>query len=75
MTVKELNREQLNELKQNYATQLTDCGEDEEVFGISYGELIEAENIPDEVIFNHYDGISFTDDDFFCSCDAKKGHE
>ena len=33
MTVRELNREQLNELKQNYV--------------------------------NHYDGIDFTDDDFF----------
>lgn len=61
MTVRELNREQLNELKQNYATQLAECKGDE----ISYGELVESESIPDEVIFNHYDGIDFTDDDFF----------
>lgn len=64
MTVKELNREQLNELKQNYATQLAEYKGDE----ISYGELVESENIPDEVIFNHYDGISFTSEDFFCNC-------
>ena len=35
---------------------------------ISYGELVESTEIPDDVIFNHYDGILFTDDDFFCSC-------
>lgn len=67
MTVRDLNKEQLNELKQAYATQLKDCGEDEEVLGISYRELAEATEIPDEVIFNHYDGIIFTEDDFFCS--------
>lgn len=68
MTVRDLNREQLNELKQAYATQLADCGEDKEVLGISYKELADAAEIPDEVIFNHYDGINFTEDDFFCSC-------
>lgn len=67
MTVRELNKKQLNELKQNYATQLVECGKDE-VSGISYDELIESENISDEVIFNHYDGINFTSEDFFCNC-------
>ena len=66
MTVQELNREQLNELKQVYACQLADCGEDEEVMGVSYKELTDASFIPDDVIFNHYDGINFTEDDFFC---------
>ena len=63
MTVRELSRDQLNELKQAYAARLAETGEE-----ISYGELVEATEIPDDVIFNHYDGILFTDDDFFCSC-------
>ena len=63
MTVRELSGDQLNELKQTYAAQLAETGEE-----INYGELVEAIEIPDDVIFNHYDGILFTDDDFFCSC-------
>lgn len=70
MTVYDLNRDQLNELKQSYSAQLEECGD-----GISYEELIKAEDIPDEVIFNHYDGIIFSDDDFFCSCDANKDYK
>jgi hypothetical protein len=66
MTVRELNREQLDELKQIYACQLRDCGEDEEVMGISYQEFVDALRTPDEVIFEHYDGICFVEDDFFC---------
>lgn len=62
MTVRELSRDQLNELKQTYAAQLAETGEE-----ISYGKLVESTEIPDDVIFNHYDGILFTDDDFFCS--------
>ena len=65
MFVEDLNREQLNELKETYATQLKETADD--VFGISYEELANAKMIPDEVIFEHYDGIIFTDDDFFCS--------
>ena len=61
MTVYELNRDQLNELKTSYAIQLQeDCD-------MSYEELANAVNIPDDVIFEHYDGITFTEDDFFCS--------
>ena len=63
MTVRELSGDQLNELKQTYTAQLAETGEE-----ISYGELVESTEIPDDVIFNHYDGILFTDDDFFCSC-------
>jgi len=70
MTVYDLSREQLNELKQTYATQLSDCGDDEEVLGISYEELADAEELSDEVIFNHYDGMVFTNDDFFCNCES-----
>lgn len=70
MTVYDLNREQLNELKQSYSAQLEDCGD-----GNSYYDLIKAEDIPDEIIFNHYDGIIFSDDDFFCSCDKDKDYK
>lgn len=64
MTVRDLNREQLNELKETYATQLAET--DQEVIG--YEGLSNATEIPDEVIFNHYEGITFSEDDFFCSC-------
>ena len=70
MTVYDLNREQLNELKQSYSAQLEDCGD-----GNSYYDLIKTEDIPDEVIFNHYDGIIFSDDDFFCSCNKDKDYK
>lgn len=64
MTVYDLNREQLDELKETYFSQLIDTGDRDEILG----NVTCSENIPDEVIFNHYDGISFTSEDFFCSC-------
>lgn len=70
MTVYDLNREQLNELKQSYSAQLEDCGD-----GNSYYDLIKAEDIPDDIIFNHYDGTIFSDDDFFCSCATNKNYK
>ena len=47
--------------KEAYAIQLKQYGD------ISYEELINAHKIPDNVIFEHYDGTSFTEDDFFCA--------
>lgn len=68
MNVTELNRDQLIELKQSYLEVLNESGEHEEVVGVSYGELANADEIvPDDVIFDYYDGIIFTEDDFFCS--------
>lgn len=64
MTVRDLNREQLNELKETYTTQLAET--DQEVIG--YEGLANATDILDDVIFNHYEGIIFSEDDFFCSC-------
>lgn len=58
MVVQDLSRPQLNELKESYAQQLK---QDD----ISWGELSEAHEIPDEIIFEHYDGVTFTHDDFF----------
>lgn len=70
MTVSELTRDQLIQLKQDYMIQLADCGEFAEVMGVdydepSYGDLADADElIPDDVIFEHYEGINFDEDDF-----------
>lgn len=59
-SVYDLTRDQLEELKQAYAVQLHNDD-------ISWGELADAQEIPDDIILEHYDGISFTNDDFFCT--------
>lgn len=64
MTVQELDRDQLIELKQMY---LTEIGE-EEGDGTSWGEYADADDIiSDKEIFERYDGYTFSNDDFFCS--------
>ena len=66
MTVQELNREQLDELKVKY---LFDRFEN---YGMtpSYQDVAEATNIPDGLIFVEYDGIEFVEEDFFCEKEA-----
>lgn len=69
-TVLDCSREQLIQLKQQYLCQLADdgtyatvmlCDHDEP----SWGELADADALVDDVvIFNHYDGVTFTEDDF-----------
>ena len=62
MNVKELNREQLTELKQHYY--MFDKFEDE--IDVSYYELATInELVTDEEVFEYY---AFGCDDFFCSC-------
>lgn len=62
MTVRELNREQLDELKVSYVfDQFKKIGECP-----AYSDIINATEISDEVIFEAYDGIEFVEDDFFC---------
>ena len=64
MTVYDLNREQLTELKQSYYTQLLD----ERGESPSYGELADIDDyVSDEEIFDAYAGTDFVPDDFFCS--------
>lgn len=64
MTVRELTREQLDELKRHDLTRQRD----EEGAGISYYELsCAAELISDEAMFEEYDGIEFSNDDFCCT--------
>lgn len=68
MNVTELNRDQLIELKQSYLEVLNESGEHEEIVGVSYYELANADEIvPDDVIFDNYSGVVFCDDDFSCS--------
>lgn len=66
MTVYELNRDQFSELKEAFLAQhLVECGDEE---FISYELLADADElIPDEAIFEAYEGVIFTEDDFFCS--------
>lgn len=61
MHVSELNKDQLTELKQSYLMQHNEeVGE-----GTSYDELARADSIiSDEMIYEAYSGINFTEDDF-----------
>lgn len=61
MSVKELSKEQLNELKCSYY-----CERNKSV---SYGELANIDNlVTDNEVFNYYNGTDFVNDDFFCTC-------
>ena len=61
MDVTELNEEQLDELRWAYYYELVDSGEDEEI-GCNCPDDIE-----DEILFEHYAGINFVNDDFACT--------
>lgn len=71
MTVRDLNRDQLKELKGNYLVELDNEGQLEEVTGLDaiyWGTLANIDEVvPDNVVFEHYDGITFGVDDFFCT--------
>ena len=73
MDVHELSKEQLVELKQYYLEQLANEGSYAEVLDVDYNEpsywdLANADEIvPDCVIFKHYEGFCFVNDDFFCT--------
>lgn len=60
MSVYDLTREQLDELKEAY------FWSDETQDSIPEYVTFPAD-IPDDIIFQHYDGFNFVDDDFFCS--------
>ena len=62
MTVKQLNRQQLEELKIHYYDEILQDTEDR---SISYGEMANINDlISDEKIFNEYNGYIFTEEDF-----------
>lgn len=61
MTIKELNREQLTAVKQNYYIQK----QAENGAGVSYGELATIDElVTDAEIFEEYAATIFTPDDF-----------
>ncbi len=61
VTIKELNREQLIQVKQNYLTMKNDAAGE----GISYSEIAEADLlVTDAEIFEAYKGTEFTTGDF-----------
>lgn len=74
MTVQDLNRDQLAELKCSYYSELVNEGIFGEIIGRDYDEpsyydlAFVNDIVSDEFIFEHYEGISFVEDDFFCSC-------
>lgn len=61
MEVKDLTRDQLDELKMHYAIEMAGSRD------LSYAELLGSSKIPDETIFEHYEGTRFVKDDFFSS--------
>ncbi|MGN0629528.1 MAG: hypothetical protein ACI4IW_07880 [Oscillospiraceae bacterium] len=68
MTVYELNRDQLNELKNNWFWDYIDYDHEEDCPDpTEYGY---PENIPDEIIYNRYNDFFFVPDDFFCTADT-----
>ena len=70
MLVEDLTREQLVELKQSYLYALADSGDYAEIMNAdhdepSYDDLANADElIPDDFIFEYYEDMTFTEDDF-----------
>ncbi len=63
MHVRELNKEQLEQLKIQYYDELL---QEQEKRSISYGEIADIDEIiNDEKIYHEYDGYVFSEDDFF----------
>lgn len=54
MNVKELNQNQIEELKITYFYDVPN-------------NYISFEDVPNGIIFNHFDGIDFVNDDFGCT--------
>ena len=58
MTIQQLNREQILQLKQDMLTEQSDT--------VSYGELLHADQlISDAEVTLRFYGVEFTDEDFF----------
>lgn len=57
-SVHELSQDELDELRDNYFAQLIDLGEE---------DFNSSDEIPMENIIFCYEGIYFTEDDFFCN--------
>lgn len=66
MTVRELNTSQLEELKTTYFYSHLDDDRSGQCGGYDC-----PWEVPDEVIFECYDGIDFVEEDFFCRKEEK----
>ena len=55
--VQDLTREELDQLKLSYLSIMENDTEFPEL-------LLESEDIPDEVLFCYYDGVTFSEEDF-----------
>ena len=61
MSVRELNRSQMLQLKQDYLCHVRNAGR-----GTSYMELVKADDlVGDETVIDYYDGFDFSEADFF----------
>jgi hypothetical protein len=60
-TVHELNQDELNELRYALYEQLCETSPD------VLEDCDSPDDIPEDIVLNHYDGISFEDEDFFCN--------
>ena len=58
--VRDLTREQLQELKDSYFWQ-------EETQDILGDDITSPDEIPDDVIFQYYEDVVFVNDDFICT--------
>ena len=68
MSVYELNKEQITELKSRSFTDYIYETENRDVF---LSELANIDNIiSDDYIYENYGDIDFSEDDFFCSMEA-----
>lgn len=75
MNVSDLTRDQMVELKQRYLCEIADAGLYSEAFHVdrnspSYGDVfVNADDMAsDSEVSKHYAGMSFAQDDFWCSC-------
>ena len=59
-SVYDLSPAEMNELKQSFFWQ-------DETQDIFQGAFESPEQIPDEIILEHYSGVCFVDDDFVCN--------
>ncbi len=64
MVVQDLTREQMDELKAAYFWQ-------EETQDILSDDITSPEQIPDDIIIEHYSGVCFVNDDFFCTMEKE----
>lgn len=62
-TTYDLSIEQMEELQSNLYQQLLDDGTI---------DIDEFDGVTEEMVHNHYNGINFVDDDFFCNNEEVK---